>query len=102
MTQITEESSLILPIQYNKASTKQRKAAREQYTKIQNDLCWYCKQSLLKNPVGEITKLPINKSLFPTGFFRWPIHLHHCHRTGLTIGSVHSLCNAILWQYEGR
>lgn len=45
---------------------------------------------------------PIDVSLFPENFFRWPVHLHHSHKTGMTIGAVHAYCNAVLWQYHGE
>lgn len=32
----------------------------------------------------------------------YPVHLHHDHKTGLTIGAVHAKCNAVLWQYYGE
>ena len=35
-------------------------------------------------------------------FFKWPVHLHHCHDTGMTTGAVHCYCNAVLWQYPGK
>jgi hypothetical protein len=44
----------------------------------------------------------INVDLFPPNFFKWPVHLHHDHRTGMTIGAVHCRCNAVLWQYHGE
>jgi hypothetical protein len=93
---------LNLPIKYDDATFKQRRLAREQYTNEQDGLCWACGQPLNKSPTGDITKLPINESLFPIGFFRWSVHLHHDHNTGMTIGAVHSLCNAILYQYKGE
>jgi hypothetical protein len=47
-------------------------------------------------------KKKINARLFPPNFFNWPVHLHHCHVTGLTIGAIHCHCNAVLWQYHGQ
>jgi hypothetical protein len=41
-------------------------------------------------------------SLFPKNFLKWPVHLHHSHDTGMTIGAVHSYCNAVLWQYHNE
>jgi len=61
----------------------------------------YC--ALYPQPEGwGFTALLIKKSLFPRGFFGYPIHLHHSHDTGMTIGAVHAHCNAVLWQYEGE
>jgi len=91
-----------LPVNYNDTHYTIRKLVREEYTKRQNGLCWYCKNPLNGNPTNEVMKKHVNKKLFPQGFFRWPVHLHHCHDTGMTIGSVHSRCNAVLWQYHGE
>jgi hypothetical protein len=61
-----------------------------------------CKQPLTKEPSKEVGVLKINECLFPKNFFSFPIHLHHDHKTGLTIGAVHAKCNAVLWQYHGE
>ena len=47
-------------------------------------------------------RMYITNSLFPPNFFKWPVHLHHSHDTGMTIGAVHARCNAVLWQYHGE
>jgi hypothetical protein len=47
-------------------------------------------------------RYPIDRELFPPGFFNYPVHLHHSHNSGLTIGAVHSYCNAVLWHYHGE
>jgi hypothetical protein len=54
------------------------------------------------HPSKEVRGKIINTSLFPRGFFKNPIHLQHCHKTGMTEGAVHSLCNAVMWQYHNR
>lgn len=89
-----------LPVDYTKLSPKERREVREQYVKEQKGLCYYCNQSLEQNS-PHIFK-PINESLFPYGFFNFPIHLQHNHETGMTEGAVHSHCNAVMWQYEGK
>lgn len=89
-----------LPIDYTFLTSHERKIVREQYIKLQNGLCEQCKQPLKDPPVE--TGLYINKNLFPPGFFNNPIHLHHNHKTGMTIGAVHAKCNAIAWQYFGE
>jgi hypothetical protein len=91
-----------LPVNYNKLKPYQRKQVREQYIKLQNGKCYYCGNDLNKRPPKNIRQLPINKKLFPANFFKYPVHLHHNHETGLTFGAVHALCNAVLWQYEGE
>jgi hypothetical protein len=86
-----------LPINYNKTDQLTRRFAREEYVRRQKAKCWFCKESLAKKPD---MSLPIDKSLFPKNFFSYPIHLHHNHETGITIGAVHAYCNALLWQYH--
>lgn len=88
-----------LPIDYTTLTVKQRKLVREQYIKQQDGLCAYCRKPLDMVPV---TTFIIDKDLFPIGFFNTPIHLHHNHETGMTIGAVHAKCNAIAWQYFGE
>ena len=91
-----------LPIYYNGSSPFERRIAREQYTEEQGGMCYHCKCSLSEDPPQDIKDLGIDWNQFPPGFTRYPIHLHHDHESGLTIGSVHALCNAVLWQYYGE
>lgn len=91
-----------LPVDYKKLSSCERKIAREEYMKIQNGKCIYCKNDLSLPAHNKILKKYINKKLFPKNFFDWPVHLHHDHNTGMTIGAVHCHCNAVLWQYHGE
>lgn len=91
-----------LPIDYHNTHWATRRKAREEYAKIQNNKCYHCGNPLDDKPTFEILQKYINKRLFPQDFFKWPIHLHHNHHTGITIGAVHSHCNAVLWQYHGE
>ena len=88
-----------LPINYNTTHWSIRKKVREEYVKRQDGLCYHCKTSLKGQPNIETLQMPVNESLFPPNFFKWPVHLHHDHNTGMTIGAVHAHCNAVLWQY---
>jgi len=90
-------NDLALPIDYPSSDSKLRKQAREQYVREQKGLCQHCGVDILENP-KEIDS--IDWSLFPTHFRKWPVHLHHCHKTGFTIGAIHMYCNAWLWQYK--
>lgn len=94
------KKDILLPVNYNTISVTQRKLVREQYIKIQQNICYYCKKSLDGPPSQQIKKLKIHKYLYPPNFFKYPIHLHHDHNTGMTIGAVHNYCNAVLWEYE--
>lgn len=88
-----------LPVKYDDINHKQRRLVRLEYEKTQNELCWFC-NTKLSDKSSDIRT--VQSSLFPSGFFKYPIHLHHDHNTGLTIGAVHNKCNAILWQYYNQ
>lgn len=96
------EGVMELPANYNLMSREQRRDCRIEYMRIQNFLCHHCGQSLYEEAADYIKEKPINKKLFPDSFFKFPIHLHHNHDTGMTIGAVHNYCNAVLWQYHGE
>ena len=91
-----------LPAIYNDLTPLERRDVRHQYIRLQCGLCWHCGGSLDNGAIGVAAKAKINERLFPKNFFAFPVHLHHCHKTGLTIGAVHNRCNAYLWQYKGE
>lgn len=91
-----------LPTIYPDLNSHQKREVRNQYSREQKGLCYHCKKPLNKDPVEMEQKYHINWDLFPKNFLQHPIHLHHCHDTLLTIGAVHSYCNAVLWQYFGE
>lgn len=91
-----------LPINYNDAHYTVRKAARNEYVKIQKGLCCHCKKPLSGEADSKVKSKKVNRDLFPENFFKYPVHLHHNHDTGMTIGAVHNYCNAVLWQYHGE
>ena len=91
-----------LPIDYDKSHWKVRKEAREEYVKRQEGLCQHCNEPLSGPPSKGVQGMRVDSNLFPDNFFKWPIHLHHYHKTGVTIGAVHAKCNAVLWQYHGE
>jgi len=91
-----------LPVDYQILTAKQRKAVREEYTRLQGGNCYYCGESLKSSPHVSVMSLPLNLNLFPKNFLLHSAHLHHDHKTGLTIGSVHARCNGVLWQYHGE
>ena len=93
---------MVLPVNYNDTHYTVRRKVRNEYVRIQSGKCYHCSALLKGRPSGDVLKLKINTKLFPEGFFKWPIHLHHSHKTGLTIGAVHNYCNAVLWQYHGE
>ena len=91
-----------LPTDYTKLTQRQRREVRLRYIEEQSGICMYCGESLNEAAPDRIRNAKINLNLFPPGFFNHPIHLQHCHKTGMTEGAVHSHCNAYLWQYEGK
>lgn len=91
-----------LPVNYNSLTYSERREVRERYVKKQKGNCYYCGAPLSEEPTNEAKNKPILKGLFPINFFKYPVHLHHNHDTGITMGAVHSHCNAVLWQYHGE
>lgn len=88
------------PTDYNKLDQAGRRAVRIQYIKDQHNRCYHCGASLSGEPSFEIAAKKVTPKLYPAGFFKNKIHLHHNHRTGMTIGAVHAHCNAVLWEYH--
>ena len=91
-----------LPVEYDRLPAKEKRLVREQYIKEQKGLCMYCNEDLTEDPPASVTSKTIMWRAFPPGFLKNPIHLQHCHDSGLTEGAVHAYCNAVLWQYHGR
>lgn len=99
---IINKPKIVLPVNYDDLHYTKRRMIREEYIKQQDGKCCHCGESLYENPCASVLNLPVNRRLFPPNFFKWPIHLHHNHETGMTIGAVHNYCNAVLWQYCGE
>ena len=91
-----------LPVNYTKLHYTQRKVVRNEYIKRQDGKCYHCKKPLSGKPCHSALLLIVRPALFPKNFFNYPVHLHHNHDTGMTIGAVHAHCNAVLWQYFGE
>lgn len=91
-----------LPVNYNDLHYTERKKVREEYVRLQNGFCKHCGILLSEKASNEVMEKKIDKRLFPEDFFKWLVHLHHDHNTGMTIGAVHCHCNAVLWQYHGE
>jgi hypothetical protein len=91
-----------LPADYRSLEPYQRRMVREAYVEQQGGKCHFCKAPLSHYPPKEVTSKTINWKRFPKNFLKWPVHLHHHHVSGLTIGAVHAYCNAVLWQYHGE
>lgn len=90
-----------LLVYYKNLNWAERKNVRNQYIKEQNRKCYYCGFCLDEPAPKHIKEKSINWKLFPENFLKYPIHLHHNHKTGLTEGAVHNYCNAVMCQYEG-
>ena len=91
-----------LPINYNKLHYTERRKVRQEYIKRQQNNCYYCGAPLDGPQSEQIAAMVVTTRLFPDNFFKWPVHLHHDHITGMTIGAVHCHCNAVLWEYDGE
>ena len=91
-----------LPVNYNELAPHQKRAVRLQYIQEQKNNCYCCDMPLNEPPSNEVLLAEIAWELFPRNFAKSPIHLHHNHNTGMTIGAVHMRCNAYLWQYKGE
>lgn len=91
-----------LPVDYTSLHWTERREVRNQYVEEQNGECMYCGCSLNKPAPKHIQNKKIDWDLFPDNFLKYPIHLQHCHDTGMTEGAVHNYCNAVMWQYEQR
>ena len=91
-----------LPVNYTTLHWNEKWKVRNQYREQQKDKCMYCHEPLTEPTTKEILNKKINLDLFPPDFLKHPVHLQHCHKTGMTEGVVHAYCNAVLWQYEGR
>lgn len=91
-----------LPTDYTRLTPRMRAIVRTEYAQRQKGFCCHCNAPLDGRPADHILAKPINWNLFPSNFDKWPLHLHHDHRTGMTIGVVHAYCNADLWQYHGE
>lgn len=91
-----------LPVNYNELDPLMRREVREEYIRRQQGKCPFCRAPLVGLPATWVYEKPITPSLFPKGFFTYPVHLHHSHETGMTLGAVHALCNAVLWQHHGE
>jgi len=91
-----------LPVHYDSLNPVNKKIVREEYIRRQGGKCHYCKSPLDGYPSERVLQVELTPSLFPRGFFTHKIHLHHNHETGMTIGAVHNVCNAILFEYYGE
>lgn len=90
---------ITLPTRYDDLTPEERQRVRDQYAREQGGLCPFCLQPLVADPPPVIQRLPVDAVRWPPAFFKWPQHLHHNHRTGLTIGTYHARCNAVLACY---
>ena len=90
------------PFNYNKLTTQERRNVRNAYVEEQCGKCMFCSELLTGAPAKSVSSKAINWRLFPPNFLKYPVHLQHCHKTGMTEGAVHAYCNAVLWQYHKR
>lgn len=101
-SEMSDELGSDLPVNYKKLTQLERRLVREEYIRLQGGKCAHCGEPLSGPASSNVMIKTIKKELFPPNFFKWPVHLHHHHDTGMTIGAVHCHCNAVLWQYHGE
>ena len=92
----------MLPAFYDALTPDGRRSVREQYVREQSGKCHHCKAPLDGQPAEAVLRQKITRRLYPPNFFKYPVHLHHSRKTGLTIGAVHNHCNAVLWEHHGE
>ena len=97
-----DSEATMKPQPYSTLTPQQRRELREQYVAAQRGICLYCNVPLSSQPPQRIVDYPVDWSLFPVGFLDHPIHLQHCHKTDMTEGAVHAVCNAVMWVRDGR
>jgi hypothetical protein len=93
---------ITLPAHYPSLSIFERRKVRDLYSSLQGGKCYHCEKALHRDPVSSVVRAKINWDNFPENFLDHPIHLHHDHDTGMTLGTVHAHCNAYLCQYLGE
>lgn len=91
-----------LPVRYDDCTPTERAQVRAAYILQQGGKCHFCGDPLSGLAPAVVRDRYIDRRLFPRGFFKNPIHLHHDRTTGLTKGAVHARCNAYLWVYRGQ
>lgn len=92
-----------LPAMYDHLTWRERREVREEYIVVQGGLCWHCKGDIHLPPDKRLMiEFPLDPRYFGHEFLKHPIHLHHNHITGLTVGATHAYCNAVLAQYYGE
>lgn len=98
-----QQERLTIPAMYDALTWFERRMVREEYIVRQGGRCYHCQQGL-ENDVSDDVKrhFPLDPRFWGPEFLKHPIHLHHDHNTGLTLGATHAYCNAILAQYYGE
>ena len=96
------QRKITLPVIYDELKPHEKRLVREAYIENQGGKCYYCKASLKDTPPPDITNKNVTPTLYPRNFFDNPVHLHHSHVNGYTLGAVHAYCNAVLWEHEGE
>ena len=104
LLEIWHEYGSPFPQRYCDLNSNQRRKLRDEYVEYFGGRCLYCDGHLDDEPhefvrqsADEIEwdNLPESKE----GFLKNPVHLHHDHETGLTLGPIHALCNAHSWHF---
>jgi transposase-like protein len=103
-TQISHAHGSTLVQKYDDLNWKQRLKLRDRYVEHFHGVCMYCHEQLDSEPASIVRDSTDEIAWdvspgFKEGFLKNPVHLHHDHNTGLTLGPVHALCNAHSWHF---
>lgn len=97
--------NLELPTKYSSLTGERKSAVKEAYICLQRDRCWLCGDDLYDPPkflVENPNYMPLCGNQLAE---HSPLHLHHDHKTGLTLGVTHAECNilsGITYELEDR
>lgn len=95
---------LSIPMKYSEIPYWRRYEVRKMYIEQQHGNCYHCHYPLNESAPDFIQEQAegVDWDLFPENFLESPVHLHHNHDTDMTLGVVHSHCNAVLWFFHGE
>lgn len=86
---------LELPTKYSSLSGERLAVVKEAYICLQRERCWLCGGNLYELP-NHVVDNPNLIGLCSSQLAeQHPLHLHHNHDTGLTLGVAHAECNII-------
>lgn len=86
---------LELPTKYSSLSGERLSAVKDAYICLQRERCWLCGDNLYELPKYIVDNPNYMGLCYNQLAEQTPLHLHHNHDTGLTLGVAHAECNII-------